>query len=452
MTAQTAPEHARTDGADKLVSASERLGALNTRAGGQVGAVLAVPQLATLARLARTLRIPVSRTVFAADGDDDVELYVQAKPAEDGVSLSVAGWTSRVPRKSWLVAQPAPPATDMPVEEWTWATDARLVLTEVSFAPSDASELRPLDLIGRPLTRLVRLVEDEEGDLPILASLAEKSGFTGQRAVRRDIPDSEFILSGSPRLSETDAFLGFSGTATYLPRTPDVAPEDFVADSDFAQRLGVALRGPLDRIVSRADTIGAQADGPLRRDYADYAGDIASAGRHLLALVDDLADLDAVEQPGFTVAPELVDLADAARRAAGLLAVRAADSTVRIDGPALDEELMAQGDFHRVLQILVNLLTNAIRYSPPGAMVWLRTESDDSNAVVIIADQGRGIAADDHERVFQKFARVDPSEPGGSGLGLYISRRLARAMGGDITLDSAPGQGARFALTLPISA
>ncbi len=450
MTAQTAPEHARTDGADKLVSASERLGALNERAGGQVGAVIAVPQLATLARLARTLRIPVSRTIFAADGDEDIELYVQAKPVDDGVCLAVAGWTTRIPRKSWLVAQPIATVEATTIGDWSWSTDARLVLTDVAFAPSDTTDLRPFDLAGRPLTRLVRLIEDGDGDLPILAALADKTAFHDQRAVRRDAPDIEFVLAGTPRLSETGELLGFSGTATQQDRSADAAVEDFVTDRDFAQRLGTALRGPLDRIVSRADSIGAQADGPLRRDYADYAGDIASAGRHLLALVDDLADLDAVEQPGFTIAPEPVDLADVARRAAGLMAVRAANASVRIDGPALDEELVALGDFHRVLQILVNLLTNAIRYSPPDAMVWLRIESDDDNAVVIVADQGRGIAPEDHERVFRKFARVDPSEPGGNGLGLYISRRLARAMGGDITLDSAPGQGARFALTLPV--
>ena len=68
---------------------------------------------------------------------------------------------------------------------------------------------------------------------------------------------------------------------------------------------------------------------------------------------------------------------------------------------------------------------------------------------MIVADQGKGIAVADQERIFGKFERVDAAEPGGSGLGLFISRRLARAMGGDLTVDSAPGQGARFALTLP---
>jgi signal transduction histidine kinase len=133
-----------------------------------------------------------------------------------------------------------------------------------------------------------------------------------------------------------------------------------------------------------------------------------------------------------------------------LLRVRASDRGVRIDAPQSDEVIMAQGDFRRVLQIMVNLLTNAVRYSPPQSNIWLRVEEEGDLAAVIVADQGKGIALDDQPRIFEKFERVDPSEPGGSGLGLFISRQLARAMGGDISVDSAPGRGARFVLTLPV--
>ena len=128
--------------------------------------------------------------------------------------------------------------------------------------------------------------------------------------------------------------------------------------------------------------------------------------------------------------------------------MRAADKQVVIDGP--DEGAVpATGDFTRTLQILVNLLGNAVRYSPDGGQVWLRAEREGDLAIVIVADQGKGIAADDQERVFEKFERVDPNEPGGAGLGLYIARKLARAMKGDLAVHSAPGQGARFTLTLP---
>ena len=99
---------------------------------------------------------------------------------------------------------------------------------------------------------------------------------------------------------------------------------------------------------------------------------------------------------------------------------------------------------------MVNLLSNAVRYSPPGSSIWLRTEVEGDLAAVIVADQGKGISEADQLRIFDKFERVDTSEPGGSGLGLYISRTLARAMGGDLSVDSAMGRGARFVLTLGV--
>jgi signal transduction histidine kinase len=210
------------------------------------------------------------------------------------------------------------------------------------------------------------------------------------------------------------------------------------------------LRAPLDHIIANAETIGSQPEGPLRRDYAGYAHDIAAAGRHLLALVDDLVDLQAIERPGFTAEAEEIDLADLARRAAGLLAVRAADRKVAIERPAEDARLPATGEFKRVLQILVNLITNAIRYSPEGETVSVRTERKGGFGAVIVADRGKGVAKADQERIFEKFERVDPTEAGGTGLGLYIARRLARAMGGDISLTSTAGKGARFTLTLPL--
>jgi signal transduction histidine kinase len=166
-------------------------------------------------------------------------------------------------------------------------------------------------------------------------------------------------------------------------------------------------------------------------------------------LVDDLVDLQAIERPDFAPEAEEIDLADVARRAAGLLSVRAASRDVKMDRPADDEAVPARGEFKRALQVLVNLLTNAIRYSPEGGMIWVRTEAENGIGSVVVADQGKGIAPEDQARIFDKFERVDPLEPGGTGLGLYIARRLARAMGGDITVDSAPGQGARFTFTLP---
>ncbi|MEO7247051.1 MAG: HAMP domain-containing sensor histidine kinase, partial [Novosphingobium sp.] len=210
------------------------------------------------------------------------------------------------------------------------------------------------------------------------------------------------------------------------------------------------LRQPIARIIANAETIRTRMAGPLAEEYSNYAADIAAAGQHLLALIDDLADLEVVESEDFSTAPDRIDLADVARRAAGILGVRARERGIIVDAPRAGEVLPAIAEFRRVLQVLLNLLGNAIRYSPAHSQVWIRLSQEGNMAQVVVADQGPGIDESQQAKVFEKFERLGRSGDGGSGLGLYISRRLARAMGGDLTVESAPGQGARFILSVPI--
>ena len=431
----------------RLVEADRALDELNARAGGAIGQPFAVPQVAVLARLAQRLGIPVSRHVFAADGPDEVELWVVATPADAGVRLAVSGWRVRAPwtpptgmarRDRDLLLQGA---------DWSWETDATLHMTAIG-ADAARQGIEPKGLLGQPLDALVTPKPDEHGAMPMFAVLLAHGPFDDQPATIRST-GATVLLSARPRLDTGGKFAGYTGAARAVA-VPAAAPPDGDALAEaFSARLDRALRGPLGRIIANADSINAQTDGPIRQDYVDYAADIAGAGRHLMALVDDLADLQAIERPDFTIAAEAIDLADVGRRAAGLLSVRATERRVRIDRPQDSDAAPATGEFKRVLQILVNLIGNAVRYSPEGGMVWVRTHRDRGAAVIIVADQGKGIAPEDQARIFDKFERVDPTEPGGSGLGLYIARRLARAMGGELSVDSAPGEGARFMLSLP---
>ncbi|QNP42489.1 ATP-binding protein [Sphingomonas daechungensis] len=100
------------------------------------------------------------------------------------------------------------------------------------------------------------------------------------------------------------------------------------------------------------------------------------------------------------------------------------------------------------MQILVNLLGNAVRHSPDGSTITITFDRSDGFARAHVADQGPGIDPEDQQRIFERFERAKGTE-GGSGLGLAIARRLAHAMGGEISLESEPGQGARFTLSLP---
>ena len=455
MSAEAEIVSGRLDADGRLIEADPPLVALQVQAGGSTGGMLAVPQIAALARLAQRLGITVSRAAVAANGEADLDLWVRAEPEGKEVALAITGWTQRAPRP------PAPsPSREREADflraaaDWTWETDDTLRLTTLSPGAGAAIGSAPSTFVGKQLTRLFRFLENADGGLPILNALAEHRGFDAQAAELRGGRQGRYRLSGVPLIDGAGNFAGFRGAAvaeSAEARGEGEAPPATAREGTaFGERLDQALRGPLAHIIDNAERLRAQPEGPLRRDYAGYADDIASAGRHLLALVDDLVDLQAVERPGFRPEAEPIDLADLARRASGLLAVRAADRGVTIDAPGVDETLPATGDFTRTLQILMNLIANAVRYTPEGGQVWVRTEQEGDLAALIVADQGKGIAEADQDRIFDKFERVDPTEPGGTGLGLYIARRLARAMGGDISVDSAPGQGARFTFTLPL--
>lgn len=147
-------------------------------------------------------------------------------------------------------------------------------------------------------------------------------------------------------------------------------------------------------------------------------------------------------------------MVDAATRAAGILGVRAQNRDTVLEVVGTRGEAIATAEFRRVLQILINLISNAIAYSPAGSTVRISAEvSGEGRAAITVADQGPVVTADQAQRIFDKFERLgrdsDGGKDNGSGLGLFISRRLAEAMTGNLTVESAAGGGALFRLELP---
>ncbi|WP_326524538.1 sensor histidine kinase [Sphingomonas sp.] len=439
------PVTARTDLHDRLVDADPRLRDLIARAGGGAGQEVPIPAIAGVVRLARRLGIAIAREIVVADGEDDLELDIRAEPDDGGVTILAGGWRARTPWRG------AGEARDFLASEadWLWESDAALRFTHISPYAGTRWGFDAAAMLGQPIVRLFALAEDGEGGFPILGAVAAQMRFDRQDAELRGTGRRARLIA-DPRVDARGRFAGFTGAVRMLDveasDPPPLAPPIFAAG--FGERIERSLRGPLERIIANAGSMGAQVEGPLSDNYVGYAADIASAGRHLLGMIDDLVDLEAIERPDFVIATETVDVAELARRAAGLLSVRANEGDVRIERPGPDEMLAATGEYRRVLQILVNLIGNAVRYSPPGATVGVQTGHGADTVMVTVTDHGKGIAAADQAMIFDKFGRVDPAEPGGSGLGLYISRRLARAMGGDITVESTPGEGARFTLAL----
>lgn len=413
---------------------------LQVQAGSDLGAKLALPQLAAVARLVRKLRISVSRPAVVAARDHDVEMWVRAEPDGDDVVLNIEKWKNRPPAPSRLEVAAADDELIGKAPRNSWEADAELRFASVSAELADAMGVEPGDAIGQPITRFLRLEEGEDGAMPLLTALGAREPFAGQVALAR-ASGQRLVLNGEPVRDENGVFAGFRGRAQSdrIP-VPEAANEG-AASIDPA--LDQALRSPLARIIAAAEGIVDRADGPLRSDYATYAGDIAAAARHLLSVIHSMVD-----QPAGATA--VIDLAGLAAEAIALVQPQADDRKVTLSLRG-DAAIPVHGDKRSVIQILVNLLGNAVRHSPAGATVTLDLACIDSMGEAAITDEGKGIAPEDQDRIFEKFERVEDGAGGGAGLGLAIARRLARSMGGEISLVSAPGEGARFTLSLPLA-
>jgi signal transduction histidine kinase len=429
----------RVDREGLLVQADPTLLRLQEEAGSKLGAPIALPQLAAVVRSAMRLGVPLSRSVIAASATQDFDLWVRAEPDADGASLTIDGWKARPPappRLTLVGSEPAEAEGDAAPSTLGFSTDTELRLTAIDDALARRLDVAAGDAVGQPLTRFFMLVDDGEGRMPLLTALGSRTDFGDQHATVRGKDGLRVILSASARRSADGKFSGFDGAADFGD-SGDAAAELMA----FDPALDEALRSPLDRIIAAADRIVDRTDGPLRSDYAAYAGDIAAAGRHLMSVVRAMTDTE-------SNAGTRIDLARSVAEAVQLVQARADELGVSIAVAHRDEQFFARGEARGVRQILVNILGNAIRHSSAHGTVAVEILARGANLTVTVSDEGPGIAPADQQRIFERYERVSDT-PDGTGLGLAIARRLARAMHGEIELESAPGEGARFILVVP---
>lgn len=427
-----------------LLRADDALERLHLRAGGMDGGIIACPALFGLVQIVSRLQMRLARVVTVSDGSDNFELWVEAEPAGENVRLAILSWRNKSERD--LVSSAKPEWAGGPEEALTLSFDASLRLIRASGPIGDV--IHQSDFGSSAHDVVLRLMGHDADEY-----LSKMENFAAIDRANISVDDNnDILLWGEPEMSRDGKPSGYT---LYISTAPAKAAVGLKTSSIlhpgalFGKNLAPVLRQPLSRIVANADTIGSELLGPVRHNYAIYARDIANAARHLTALVEDLGDLEAVERPGFTTAPDKIELGDMARRVAGLLALKAADHSITLHVPDEATLVNATAEFRRVLQIMLNLVTNAIRYAPDGTTVNVEISAEKNWSVISVSDEGGGLREADRERIFQKFERLGRTGDGGSGLGLYISRRLARFMGGDLTVGDAEGGGAKFTLRLP---
>ncbi len=452
-----------TDDRDRLLTADEPLAELHESCGGAMPGTLAVPELLDLVRQGREMGLRIAREFTAFDGEEIVSGFVRVHPLGEehggGCEVLVENW-QRTPQAQTNSHEHADriDAIDRAAAEVSARLDARQQVQFLTSTAADAARIQD-DVAAAPSK--------------VWTEYLQLKGLAHQQPLHwRLLDGAKCTIPGSDR--EWRVRLIPLGPASGAPRgfelllvadsplaTPEIQPDtsDVTAHSRLiGSALTPALRQPVARIIANAETIRTRLAGPLRTEYSEYAGNIASAGQHLSGMLDDLADLEVVEAPGFSTADEQIDLVDAARRAASILGVRSQDRNISVRLVNPEKPVIAAGEFRRVLQILINLIGNAIAYSPEGSTVTIAaSRAVDGRMTLSVMDQGPGVDPEQAKRIFEKFERLgrdsDGGKDSGSGLGLYISRRLALAMKGDLEVmprdSSQELTGAEFRLTLP---
>jgi len=223
--------------------------------------------------------------------------------------------------------------------------------------------------------------------------------------------------------------------------------------SDFLANMSHELRTPLNAIIGFSEVLSERMFGELNEKQADYLKDIHESGKHLLSLINDILDLSKIEAGRMDLEISTFDLPSALSNAMTLVRERAQRHGIELK-LEVDKHLGSfQADERKFKQIVLNLLSNAVKFTPDGGRVSVSAKKNTTQVEIAVKDTGIGIAPEDQAAVFEEFKQVGrdyTKKAEGTGLGLTLTKRFVELHGGEIRLESAPGKGSTFTVTLPL--
>jgi PAS domain S-box-containing protein len=352
--------------------------------------------------------------------------------------------------------------------DWFWETDAQHRITYMSEGVSTTGfGVRPSDLVGR--TRW-ELADDA----------AAKSEFWRryQAMLDRHEPFRDFVyhwrnqtegaasLSGDPVFDDDGKFVGYRGTGRDITHqiraessmrdAKEAAEAANLAKSQFLANISHELRTPLNAIIGFSEMIEQGIAGPIEPQQREYMGLVLQSSQHLLSVINDILDLARADSGKFELCDEpSVDLRQIAAASIALMRHHSEAGGVFLGMAVGDDLPTLTADPTRLKQILLNLLSNSIRFTRPGGEVTVAAQrTGDGGIAFEVRDTGIGMTAEEVRIALEPFGQVDARlsrEHEGTGLGLPLARRLAELHGGSLRVESEKDKGTRVVVTLPAS-
>ena len=223
--------------------------------------------------------------------------------------------------------------------------------------------------------------------------------------------------------------------------------------NEFLANMSHELRTPLNAIIGFSEALNLKIFGELNEKQSEYITDINSSGVHLLGMINDLLDLSKIESGKMQLSKEKFNVKSAINEALSIVSMLLVQKKQSIKFECKDEFLEISADRRKFHQILYNLISNAIKFTPENGNIEVKALKDGKFLKVSVKDDGIGIAPEFHEKIFGKFQQVDNSfstKQGSTGLGLTITRELVKIHGGKIVLESQLNKGSTFIFTIPL--
>lgn len=249
-----------------------------------------------------------------------------------------------------------------------------------------------------------------------------------------------------------EATAGMRAQTDRLREARDRAQESDRLKTTFLANMSHELRTPLNAVIGLSSVLLNRTFGELSPKQEDYLQRISTSGDHLLELIDDMLDLARIEAGREYLDLEDVCVVTVVDEAVAMLRPEAENKSIELTRTDAPDELMVQADRRRLRQVVINLLTNALKFTPEGGKVRIDVSRGPATAHIAVRDTGIGIPSRHQDTIFKPFHQVDSTlnrSRGGSGLGLALTKRLVSMHGGQINLESTEGLGSTFTVSLP---